>query len=139
IEPPKIKAAYAIGLECPSQLDAALQDFILLIKGKIGVELIALGAELRLGGARPVYFEEWARDIGHAQTVFLQNPARFLYFLGIQAEHVFVPHAAQLDPAHTELLGGDFTGPAEVLRNFVVDYGNPERGTHTVNPSFCSR
>src|SRR5258708_31399554 len=54
VKPPEIKTAYAVSLESPCQLDAALQNFILLIKGEAGVELIALGAVLCLASRLPV-------------------------------------------------------------------------------------
>src|SRR5207253_1167080 len=114
-------------------------DFILLFEREISVELVALGAEFRLRRALPVHFEEWAGNVRHPQLVLFQNPPGFFNLFRIQFEQVLVPHAAQFDPVHAELFGGDFASTAEILRDFIVDDGNPERRIHTVTPSFSSR
>ena len=66
LKPPEVEAAHAIGLKCLGRLDALFQDFRLLLVGEVGVELVALGAVLRSGSARPIHFEERAADVGHA-------------------------------------------------------------------------
>src|SRR5258708_31009567 len=90
VKPPEIKTAYAVGLERPGELDAALQNFILLIKGEVGVELIALGTELRLRRAGPVNLEKRAGYVSYAQAIFFLNSARFFHFFIVKLEHVLV-------------------------------------------------
>src|SRR5207244_1551832 len=59
-------------------------------------------------------------------------------FLRIQIEHVLVPHAAQFDPFHPEIMGRDFAGALKILSDLVVDHSNPEWRLHSVNPSLLS-
>src|SRR5207249_7537865 len=75
------------------------------------------------------------RNVTGVQTCALP----ICFFNLFRIEQVLVPHAAQFDPVHAELFGGDFASTAEILRDFIVDDGNPERRIHTVTPSFSSR
>src|SRR5947207_15984025 len=86
LEPPEIEESDAIGVEGLGQLDTSFQHFILLLKRKVCVELIALRAVLRLRCARPIHFEKGASDIGHTQLVFFQYAPRLFDFLGVQLE-----------------------------------------------------
>ena len=120
------------------QLNAALEHFILLLEGKIGAELIAFGTKLRSRSAGPVHLEERTGDIGDTQAVSFKNAAGFFDFLRVQLEEVFVPHTAQLDPVHAEIVRGNFARAAEILSDFVVDDSYAERRLHTLNPSLSS-
>src|SRR5579859_3821083 len=65
-EAPKIKAAYAVGLEHFRQLDAAFENFVLLLEGKVRAELRDFWTEFRFWRTGPIHFEERAADIGHS-------------------------------------------------------------------------
>src|SRR5260370_1498408 len=130
VEPPEIEETYAIRMEGLGQLDTSFQHFILLLKRKIGVKLIALGAVLRLRCARPIHLEQRTGDVRHAQLVLSQYAPRFLDFLGVQLQQVLIPHAAQPDPFHAKFLRSHFAGSAKVLPYLVVDDRNPEWRFH---------
>src|SRR5262249_5519000 len=73
VESPEIEAADPVGVEGFCHLDASLQGLVLLLESKVGVEFVALGAELRPRCARPVYLEEWTGNVCHPQIVLLQD------------------------------------------------------------------
>src|SRR5208282_5490361 len=135
---PKIEAADAVGLEGLGQLDAAFENFVLLLEREIGVKLGAFRAEFGFRCAGPVHFEERAGDVRHAQFVFFEDAARLVDFFGVKTKQVFVPHAAQLDPLKAKLARNHFARTAEVLAHFIVDDSNMEWRGHTVSPSFSS-
>src|ERR1700730_4033576 len=139
LEAPEIKEADAVGTECPRQFDTPLEHFILLLKSKVSVELITLGAVFGFGRARPIHLEQRTGDVGDAQIVLFQNTPCFLDFFCVQIQQVFVPHAPQFDPIHAKFSGGHLASVAEVLRHLVADNSNSERRLHTVTPSFSSR
>jgi hypothetical protein len=116
-----------VGIEHFGQFDATFEHFVLLIEGEIGVELIALRAVFGLGRARPISFEKRTGDISDAQLVLFQDAFCFADFFCIESEQVFVPHSAQLDPAHTKFTRSHFAGMAEILADLVIDYGDFER------------
>src|SRR6202040_2709236 len=57
VKSPEIEATYTIGSKGFCQLDTAIEHFALLKKRKIGIELIAFRAELRLWSTRPIHFK----------------------------------------------------------------------------------
>src|SRR5205085_6523897 len=88
---------------------------------------------------RPIHFKKRAGNIRDAQLVFLQDTPRLGNFFRVQAQNVLVPHAAQFDPVHAVFFCCDFTSPAEVLGNFVVNDRNTKGRLHMVTPIFSSR
>src|SRR5258708_6483975 len=46
VKPPKVETAYAVCSKSLGKLDTAFQNFILLVKSEVGVELISFGTEL---------------------------------------------------------------------------------------------
>src|SRR5712671_2692719 len=139
IQAPEIEAAHAFRLKRLCQSDAALENFALLVEREVGVERSTLRAVFRFRCTRPINFEEWAGDIGHAQLVFFENAPRLRDFLGVEIQDVLVPHAAQLDPLHAEFECGHFASTAKVLANLVADHRNPEWRFHTVSFNFSWR
>src|SRR5215467_14511828 len=84
LQAPKVEAPHPIGTEGFRQFDGALKHLVLLRKSVVGIELVALGTELGDWGARPIHLEEWAGDIGDAQTKALENATRLLHLLRIE-------------------------------------------------------
>src|SRR5262249_26875655 len=84
VEPPEIEAAHSVSVEGFRQLNATLEQLVLLFECEIGIELIAFGAVLRSRSIRPIHLKEWAGNVGHAKFVPLQNTSRFLDLFGIE-------------------------------------------------------
>ena len=63
VQSPEIKAANAISTECFRHADCAVQNFVLLLEGKVCAER-SLFAVLRLGRAWPVGLEQRAGNVG---------------------------------------------------------------------------
>src|SRR5581483_11270109 len=139
VKSPKIEATDTFCVKSLCQLDAALQHFILLIKGIVRAELVMLQAELRLWRSRPIHFEQRTGNIGDSQLVSLQDAPRLRDLFGIELEYIFVPHAAQFDPSHAKFVGHDFAGTAEILRDLIVNDRNLEGRFHRAKPSLSSR
>ena len=128
IEAPEVKAADAVGGELFGQFDGAIENFTLLVVGKVRVKLIVFRAELRFRRAGEVHFEERAGDIGDAQACsFSRMRCASAISLASRAA-IFLFHMLR-SSIHSmpNFCGGDFAGVAEVLRDLVVDDGNLER------------
>src|SRR5579859_633372 len=136
---PEIKTAHTIGAERFRQRDAALKDVGLLLVSEVGIELRTLGAELRLGRARPIHLEQRAADVSHAQFIFFQDAAGLGDFAGVEIQNILVPHTAKLNPLHAEFARSDFAGTPKVLTDFVIDNRDAEGRLHTVNPNLSCR
>src|ERR1700722_11277247 len=108
VEAPEIEAADAVGVEGFGEGDAAVKDVGLLVESEVGLELVALGAELGLRGTGPVDFEQWTGDVCDPELKFFEDAASFGDFLRVEAEEIFVPHAAKFNPLHAEFAGSDF-------------------------------
>src|SRR5262249_61938462 len=106
----------------------ASEALVMLIKGRVGGELVALlRTVLRSRSVLPVHLKERAGHVGDAKFVALENASCFRDLLRIEPGEGLVPHTAQLDPLHPEFLRGNFAGATEVLRDLVVNYGHSER------------
>src|SRR5262249_105791 len=83
-------------------------------------------------------FEQWTSNVGNAELVLLQNATRFLDFLRIKTQEIFVPHATELDPVHAEFSRDHCAGVIKILADFVVDDRDAEWSVHTRIRSFSS-
>ena len=126
VETVEIEATNFFGLECLRHLDRPIEHLALLLERKCRVEIVWLFF-FRARVIFPCSFEERAGDVGNSQLVLLQDALRFSNIFGIEIHNVFVPHTAKLDPLHSKFARGDFTGPAKVLRNFIVNNANSKR------------
>src|SRR6516162_10208561 len=101
LEAPEIETADAIGTERFGHGDRTLKNFVLLVHGVVGVEALGLTV-LRFWGAGPVDLEQWTRDVGNSELKFSQQAAALGHIFFIESDDVLFPHAAELDPSHTE-------------------------------------
>ena len=120
------KATYAIGTEGFGHFDPPPQHLVLLIERKARMKVHRFAVS-RSWSALPIHFEQRAGNIGHAQTVFLQNALRFCDFLRIKVNDVLVPHRTQFNPSHPEFARRNLAGMAKILADLIIDNGNAER------------
>src|SRR5437879_11610657 len=73
VQAPEIEATQPIGAKHAREFKAAFQHLVLLLKGKVGAELVAaLRAELRTRCTRPVHLEQRAGELRYTQAVAFQ-------------------------------------------------------------------
>ncbi len=116
-------------------MESALQHFVLLAEREASFELVVL-AVFGLWSTRPIHLKERTGNVGHPQSVLLQNSSRFLEFIGIEIQYILIPQFTQFHPFHSEFIRGNFTSVAKILCDLVADDADSEGRRDAVYRNF---